>query len=190
MAAIDLADHRIGIKIVYFGPTLGGKTTNVRLLHQLLPRETTGNLRSIDNDGRTLFYDYLPVDLPPVGGYDIHFQVYTVAGERQREGVRATVLSGADGVVFVADSAPDRLAENRASLDELGRLLEKHGKIMGNLPVVLQYNKRDLVDALSVGTMDQELNGAGFPRVVSTAISGEGVEETFREVARRAVRAL
>jgi len=190
MAAIDLADHKLGVKIVYFGPTLGGKTTNVRLLHQLLPRSSTGKMRSIDNDGRTLFYDYLPIDLPPVGGYDIHFQVYTVAGERQREGVRANVLSGADGVVFVADSAPDRLAENRSSLEELGHLLERHGKIIGNLPVVLQYNKRDLLDALSVATLDQELNGAGFPRVESTAISGEGVEATFREIARRAVRSL
>jgi len=191
MALIDLSGREIHGKIVYYGPGLGGKTTNLRSLHGRLPDGRKGELRSIaTGDERTLFFDFLPLDLGRVGGFAVRFQLYTVAGQGRYERTRAAVLHGADGAVFVADAQAARLEDNRRSLRELRDNLAAQGKPLAGFPLVLQYNKMDLPDALPAAELDRHLNPTGLPRIEAAARHGTGVVETLRAICKLVARSL
>src|SRR3989441_6999515 len=157
MALINHRAREIHFKIVYYGPGLGGKTTNLKCLHERLPAERRGRLVSIATDHeRTLFFDFLPIDLGQVGGLTTRFHLYTVPGQTYYRLSRRAVLQGLDGVVFVADSHPAREAANRESLDDLNAQLETlefSPQQLARLPRIFQYNKRDLPVALPIGRM-------------------------------------
>ena len=185
MALIDVAGREIRAKIVYYGPGLGGKTTNLRYIYARIPAETKGELVSLAGaNGRTLFFDFLPLDLGRVLGFTIRFQLYTVAGQTPYERTRRTVLSGVDGAVFVADAQRERLADNVASLRELTENLADQGKGLPALPLVLQYNKMDLPNALAAQTLDDALNRHGVPRYEAVATLGTGVFDTLRAISK------
>ncbi len=191
MAFINLAAREIHGKIVYYGPGLGGKTTNLRFIHERIPAATRSDLVSIATETeRTLFFDFLPLDLGRVHGFSVRFHLYTVPGQNRYERTRMAVLSGADGVVFVADAQRERLSDNLASLRELDQNLARQGKPVSDHPLVMQYNKMDLPDALSVPELDRHLNTCAAPRFEATALRGAGVFETLRAICRLAANNL
>src|SRR5690349_23539445 len=151
MALINVATREIHCKIVYYGPGLSGKTTNLKYIHSTVPNQARGDLLSIDTETeRTLFFDFLPLDLGRVHGYQTRFHLYTVPGQVLYERTRVAVLNGADGVVFVADSQRTKLEENFQSIIELETNMRYLGKDLGNFPFVIQWNKRDMAGALPV----------------------------------------
>jgi signal recognition particle receptor subunit beta len=159
MALINVAAREIHCKIVYYGPGLGGKTTNLKYIHSMVPQQAKGELISIATETeRTLFFDFLPLDLGQVHGFNTRIHLFTVPGQVLYERTRVAVLNGADGVVFVADSQRHKLQEDVQSLQELARNVTIMGKKFNDFPVVLQYNKRDLENALPVDIMDRYLN--------------------------------
>ncbi len=185
MALINVAAREIHGKIVYYGPGLCGKTTNLQYIHGKIPAGTKGDLLSIATETeRTLFFDFLPLDLGKVHGFTIRFHLYTVPGQVLYERTRIAVLNGADGVVFVADADRNRLRDNIDSLKELAQNLTKQGKDFKHFPLVLQYNKIDLPTALSVPVLDRYLNPMKAPRYESVAVRGQGVFEALRGICR------
>ena len=185
MALIDVAAREIHGKIVYYGPGLGGKTTNLRYIHGKIPAGTKGALHSIATETeRTLFFDVLPLDLGKVHGFTIRFHLYTVPGQISYERTRIAVLNGADGVVFVADAAKDRLQDNLHSLEELAHNVSQQGKRFLDYPLVMQYNKMDLPNALPAPVLDRYLNTSRAPRFEAAAVEGVGVFETLRAVCK------
>lgn len=188
---MSLINHRareIHLKIVYYGPGLGGKTTNVKVLHQRLPGGNRGKLVTIATEQeRTLFFDFLPVDLGPVNGFTTRFHLYTVPGQIYYRRSRRAVLQGVDGIVFVADSQPDREQDNVESMEDMNQLLGHVGlgaAQLARLPRVIQYNKRDVRDAIPVERMRRLLNPGGLPEVEAVAIDGKGVGETMKIIAK------
>src|SRR5215211_1043508 len=170
MALIDIAGREIDAKIVYYGPALSGKTTNLRTIHARLPAEAKSELRSIATaDERTIFFDFLPLDLGEVGGFTVRFHLATVPGQPMYERTRRAVLNGVDGVVFVADAGRGRLVDNRRSWEELARNIAVQGKRLDALPLVLQYNKMDLPDVLPASELDHALDGVDAPRFEAVA---------------------
>ena len=191
MALINVAAREIHGKIVYYGPGLCGKTTNLQHIHMRIPQDTKGNLLSIATETeRTLFFDFLPLDLGKVHGFTIRFHLYTVPGQVLYERTRVAVLNGTDGVVFVADAQRDRLAENLQSLRELAQNLKNQGKRLTDFPLVMQYNKMDLPTALPVPVLDRYLNTIKAPRFEAAAIDGTGVFETLRAISKLVVNRL
>ena len=185
MALIDVAAREIRGKIVYYGPGLGGKTTNLHYIHGKVPAAAKGELRSIaDETERTLFFDFMPLDLGTVHDFAIRFSLYTVSGQARNERPRIAVLNGADGVVFVADSQRERLDDNLQSLRELAHNVSRQGKRFDDFPVVLQYNKMDLPNALPASELDRSLNTFGAPRFQAVAVTGDGVFETLRAICK------
>jgi signal recognition particle receptor subunit beta len=181
MALIDLPGRAIHLKLVYYGPERSGKTTNLRQIARVVPTADPARFRAIASpDERTIFADALPLDLGRVGGFHVTAELASVA----------IVLHGADGVVFVADASAPRLDENRRSLEELLAFAEVQGKRFPDFPLVLQYNKTDLPDALAPFELDRALNPLDLPRVAAVAVDGAGVVETLREACRRTARAL
>ncbi len=184
MALINHRAREIHFKIVYVGPGAGGKTTNLRALHDRLPPERRGRLLSISTDHeRTLFFDFLPIDLGPVNGFSTRFHLYTVPGQVYYRLSRRAVLQGLDGIVFVADSHPSR---ESANLDSLADTFE-HLKTMGltpaqlmRIPWVFQFNKRDLPGALPLARLHDALNPGGAVEFEAVAVKGTGVTETLR----------
>lgn len=191
MAAIDIRNHRIDTKIVYYGPAQSGKTTNLTNVHSRLPQESRGPMRSIDTvDERTLFFDLMPIQEIEVGGWSIRFHLYTVPGQRDYVRTRRAILGGADGIVFVADADPAKQDENQQSMDELHEHLEHYGKDSASMPIVLQVNKTDLPDARPVTEVSDPLNLHAWPVVQAMAIRGIGVSETLSTIARAVARTL
>jgi signal recognition particle receptor subunit beta len=185
MALINVAAREIHGKIVYYGPGLCGKTTNLQYIHKRIPQESKGNLLSIATETeRTLFFDFLPLDLGKIHGFTIRFHLYTVPGQVLYERTRVAVLNGADGVVFVADSNRDRLKDNLESLTELSQNIKAQGKRFSDYPLVLQYNKRDTPTALPVPILDTYLNSIKVPRFEAVAMDGAGVFETLRAICK------
>ncbi len=185
MALINVAAREIHGKIVYYGPGLGGKTTNLQYIHAQIPEATKGDLLSIATETeRTLFFDFLPLDLGKVHGFTIRFHLYTVPGQGLYERTRVAVLNGADGAVFVADARRDRLQDNLQSLRELAQNVSNQGKRFLDYPLVMQYNKMDLPDALPVPVLDRYLNTIRVPRFEAEAVNGVGVFETLRAVCK------
>lgn len=185
MALINVAAREIHGKIVYYGPGLCGKTTNLQYIHKRIPQEAKGNLLSIATETeRTLFFDFLPLDLGKIHGFTIRFHLYTVPGQVLYERTRVAVLNGADGVVFVADSSRERLKDNLESLQELSQNIKAQGKRFTDYPLVLQYNKRDVPTALPVPILDTYLNSIKVPRFEAVAMDGTGVFETLRAICK------
>jgi len=191
MVQINFSLKEVNCKIVYYGPGLSGKTTNLEVVHQKAPQTSVGDLTSIATEGdRTLFFDFLPLNLGQVAGMKTKFQIYTVPGQVYYNSTRKLVLQGADGVVFVADSKRGKMDENIESLKNLEENLKEHGLSFDTLPVVLQYNKRDLPEVYSVEELEQELNPSDFPHVEAVARSGEGVFPTLKKLAGMVLQSL
>ncbi len=183
MVHVNLAARTVTCKLVYFGPGLGGKTTNLEAIHERAPADRRGKLLSVATEGdRTLFFDCMPLDLGTIDGIETRFKIYTVPGQSYYAATRRLVLAGADGVVFVADSSKARLDENRLSLNELRTFSrEVLDKTLGSeLPLVLQWNKRDIADALPREILERELNVLGVPSVEAIACEGVGVLSTLK----------
>ena len=191
MALINVALREIHCKIVYYGPGLCGKTTNLKYIHSAVPDKAKGELLSIATETeRTLFFDFLPLDLGQVHGFQTRFHLYTVPGQILYERTRVAVLNGADGVVFVADSQRHKLKEDLESLQELARNVTSQGKRFLEFPLVMQYNKRDVPNALPVEVMDKYLNTIKVPRFEATAAKGTGVFETLRAISKLVISKL
>jgi len=196
MALINIAAREIHCKIVYYGPGLSGKTTNLKYIHSQVPKEAKGELLSIATETeRTLFFDFLPLDLGRVRGFQTRFHLYTVPGQVLYERTRVAVLNGADGVVFVADSQRNKLEENVRSLQELARNITRQGKRFAEFPVVLQYNKRDLPNALPVAVLDRYLryrtsDGNQVERFEAVASTGRGVFDTLKAISKLVISKL
>jgi signal recognition particle receptor subunit beta len=181
MAFINVATREINCKIVYYGPGFCGKTTNLQYIHARAPHAVRGDLLALATEGeRTLSFDFLPIELGQVHGFNIRFQLYTVPGQVVYERTRVAVLSGVDGVVFVADSSPEKLEENYQSLIELETNMQRMGKDLGNFPFVMQWNKRDVPGALPIETLERYLNRRHVQSFPAIAITGEGVLATLR----------
>jgi signal recognition particle receptor subunit beta len=184
MATFNLAKHEIDLKIVYYGPAMCGKTTNVTCIHNMLGPQERGKLVTLaTKDDRTLFFDFLSIERY-IRGYKIRFHLYTVPGQVQYALTRRAVLMGADGVVFVVDSQTSKLQENIDSFKDLRENLKSYRKSLSTLPLVMQYNKRDLPNIMPVEELDATLNTLGVPHFESNALSGMGVGETLNAICK------
>lgn len=194
MAFIDLGKKEIQAKIVYYGPGRGGKTTNLLLVHESMSKQVCGKMVTIDTKGdRTLFFDFLPLSLGKILNLSIRIQLYTVPGQVMYNTTRKLVLRGVDGVVFVADSLRIQRQKNIESLKNLEENLQDEGLDIRQIPLVLQYNKRDLassnVPLLTVEEMEEDLNAhLKVPTFQASAVKGVGVYETLREVSKLTVK--
>lgn len=188
MAFINRKNKIVQLKIVYYGPGRSGKTTNLEYIFKKYRQRIKSDIVSVSTHGdRTLFFDYMPFNLGKVSGYDMTIQLYTVPGQVKYESTRKLVLKGADGVVFVADSMEVRREKNRNSLKNLHDNLKSYNKSIFDIPLVLQYNKRDLssqgVALMDVATMDKELNGRlKVPFFESSATTGDMVIPTLKKI--------
>lgn len=194
MAFIDLAKKEIQVKIVYYGPARGGKTTNLQYLYKTMSKNVAGKMVTIDTKGdRTLFFDFLPLNIGKIKNLSIRIQLYTVPGQVIYNATRKLVLKGADGVVFVADSLRVQRQKNIESLQNLEENLSEYKISINECPLVFQYNKRDLARSnfplLSVEELEEDLN-ARFraPAFEASALTGFGVFETLREITKITVR--
>lgn len=191
MSIVNTRDKTITTKVVYYGTGLGGKTTSLKVVHGILDPERKVRLISLKTDEeRTLFFDFLPIDLGIVGGYRIKIQGFTVPGQVKYNLTRKYVLMGADCVVFVADSQASRLEENVESMINLGENLTANGLDVNTIPLVLQYNKRDVENPSSVEELDAKLNFRRVPVFQTSATAGTGVFDAFIEASRRMLDAV
>jgi signal recognition particle receptor subunit beta len=185
MAVYNYAGGEVNIKIVYYGAGLSGKTTNLEHIYSRMPKENKGKMVSMKTrTDRTLFFDFLPIEVGEIKGLKTRFLLYTVPGQVYYNATRKLVLKGVDALVFVADSASDRMAENKESLRNLEENLNDLGMSLKDIPWVIQYNKRDLPDIIDVETLEKELNEQKASSFAAVATTGEGVYETFEGVAR------
>ena len=191
MAVFNYLRKEIDAKIVYYGPAVSGKTTNLQYVHEHLKQEQRGKMVSLATDeDRTLFFDFLPIELESVRGFKTRFHLYTVPGQVYYGATRRAVLTGADGVIFVADSQADRLEDNRVSLKDLVGNLNYYGKKIETTPFIFQYNKRDLPDILSTEELNQKINRLNAPFFEAVAVSGKGVFETLTMACRLVLKAI
>jgi signal recognition particle receptor subunit beta len=185
MVVVSYSGREINAKIVYYGPGLSGKTTNLEKIYDSVPETNRGRMVSMKTQtDRTLFFDLLPLDLGELQGMKTRFLLYTVPGQVYYNATRKLVLKGVDALVFVADSSPDKLAENRESLSNLEQNLKAYGLDLKTVPWVLQFNKRDTPNAMPVSQMNQELNRHDVPTFEAQAANGQGVFETLRGVSK------
>ncbi len=185
MVSFNYQAKEVAIKIVYYGPGLCGKTTTLQYIYNTLPQESRGKMISLATEtDRTLFFDFLPIQLGKLKGLDTKIQLYTVPGQVFYNQTRKLVLKGVDGIVFVADSQKGMLEANKESLQNLMSNLESLGMNLKDIPHVFQYNKRDLPNLIDVETLNKELNVYNVPFFETSAITGEGVIETLREIVR------
>jgi len=185
MALFNYATRELSAKIVYYGPGLSGKTTNIEIVHKMLRPEQKGRLISLPTEtDRTLFFDFLPIELGQIKGFKVRFHLYTVPGQVFYNATRRLVLQGVDGVVFVADSQREMTNSNMESLKNLMDNLSSYGKKLEELPFVLQYNKRDLRNAAPVAELDTALNFLHVPTFEAVAPTGKGVTETLVGISR------
>ncbi len=183
---IDWHSQEIIFKIVYYGPGLGGKTTNLEFLHRHLDPEVRGDLVTLKTKNeRTLFFDFMELDLGRIKGKKPRFQLYTIPGQLIYQHSRRILMRGVDAVVFVADSQPSRQEDNLAALADLERKLISQAKTLAHFPWVLQYNKRDLPEAVSISSLQRSLNFLDVPYFAAVACRGQGVFETLKGVIMR-----
>ncbi len=188
---INREEKKIVIKIVYYGPALSGKTTNLMQLHDLLSPSETGDLMSLDTKGdRTLFFDLLPMVISTDNGFRIKLKIFTVPGQVAHDATRKAVLSRADGVVFVADSQKDQAINNLESFENLEKNAARVGLDFENLPLLIQFNKRDLEDIDDEETILNKWTPTGIPVVFAKAIYGQGVFESFYRIMRDTCKTL
>ena len=186
MSFINFAAREINCKIVYYGAGLGGKTTNLQYIFDKTNEKQKGKMISLATEtDRTLFFDFLPLDLGTVRGFKTRFHLYTVPGQVFYDASRKLILRGVDGVVFVADSQEERMDANVEAIDNLADNLKEHGYDFGKIPYVLQLNKRDMPTALPVEDLKKQLVRRGEPTFEAVAPVGTGVFKTLKEVARQ-----
>jgi mutual gliding-motility protein MglA len=193
VSLVNYATREITCKIVYYGPGRSGKTTNLHYVYGQVPDERKGRMVSLATQtDRTLFFDFLPLDLGTISGFTTRLQLYTVPGQVYYQATRKLVLQGADGVVFVADSQARQLDENIESLQDLHANLGNQGMDPRTVPLVLQYNKQDLPRdmIMSVDDLDEALNFRGVSRFAADALHGVGVFETLRGIAELVLKRL
>jgi hypothetical protein len=190
VAQVDFQECQLTLKLVYYGPPLSGKTTNLQYIHSQVEEQNRGRLMTLDTrDDRTLFFDLLPIFFR-MSKLSFRVKVYTVPGQPLHEATRRVVLRGADGVAFIADSARDQISANNDSFDDLIRNLEAVGLSPDQLPIVVQYNKRDLPDAISDAELDAIAAANREPVFRASAITGDGVFQTFLGLLERTWEAL
>jgi signal recognition particle receptor subunit beta len=191
LSFINFAAREINCKIVYYGAGLGGKTTNLQVIYQKTADQQKGKMISLATETeRTLFFDFLPLDLGNVRGFKTRIHLYTVPGQVFYDASRKLILRGVDGIVFVADSQEQRMDANVEALDNLMSNLKEHGYDFNKIPYVLQLNKRDLPNILSVDLLATELRKKNEAIVEAVAFQGVGVFETLKEIAKQVLTEL
>ncbi len=191
MAFLNRSTGELHCKIVYYGPGFGGKTTNLEYVYERVGARCDSTMTRLKTEGdRTLFFDLLPLDLGAVLGYRTRLHLYTVPGQPRYNASRKIILQGADGIVFVADSHPDQLFWNRVSMENLHQNLLLDSRALDSVPLVLQYNKRDVRNAVPIDRLERLLNGGRWPTFEATATRGSGVLETLKEVIAAVVNEL
>ncbi|MGH7471349.1 MAG: GTP-binding protein [Longimicrobiales bacterium] len=191
MSLVNYSTREITCKIVYYGPGRCGKTSNLQYIHSFIPEDRRGAMVSLATEtDRTLFFDFLPLDLGSISGFRTRIQLYTVPGQVYYNATRKLVLRGADGVVFVADSQNDQLEENIDSLRNLHENLLDENVDMRAFPMVLQYNKRDLPDVAQVEALEDLLNFKSVPSYPAAAIAGDGVFVTLKSISQLVLQSL
>jgi len=191
MTFINYASREINCKIVYYGPGLCGKTTNLQHIYDSTSPQAKGKLISLATEtDRTLFFDFMPLELGTVRGFKTRFHLYTVPGQVYYDASRKLILKGVDGVVFVADSQEERIDANIESLENLQENLAAQGYDLATIPYVLQLNKRDLPNVIPVDELSAELQVKGEPVFEAVAATGEGVFDTLKAVAKQVLTEL
>ena len=191
MSMINYASREINCKIVYYGTGLGGKTTNLEYIYSKVNPDTKGKMISLATETeRTLFFDFLPIDLGEVRGFKTRFHLYTVPGQVYYNASRRLILKGVDGLVFVADSQASRAEANIESMHNLYENLETYGYDLESIPFAIQYNKRDMPNVLAPEELRAQINPMGVPDFEGVAIDGSGVFETLSCVSRLVVETL
>ena len=185
MALVNYAAREINCKIVYYGTGLGGKTTNLKYIHSQLAPTTRGELISLATETeRTLFFDFLPLDLGSVQGFKTRFSLYTVPGQVEYNACRELILNGVDGIIFVGDSDVMRAKDNVESLQNMVENLAEYGLTLDSIPWVLQYNKRDLANAMPIERLEKDMNIRGVPSFEAVASEGLGVFATLKAISK------
>jgi signal recognition particle receptor subunit beta len=191
MSMINYASREINCKIVYYGPGLCGKTTNLEYVYEKVSPNTRGKLISLATETeRTLFFDFLPVDLGAIRGFKTRFHLYTVPGQVYYNASRKLILKGVDGVVFVADSQVERLDANIESMHNLYENLAEYGLDLREIPFIIQYNKRDLPNTSSLQELEAQLNPNKVPHFEAVATRGIGVFDTLKAVSKLVIKSL
>ena len=191
MSLVNYSTREITCKIVYYGAGRSGKTSNLQYIHAFVPEERRGAMVSLATEtDRTLFFDFLPLDLGTISGFRTRLQLYTVPGQVYYGATRRLVLRGADGVVFVVDSQPERFDENLESFRSLHEHLLEEGQDPNDVPLVIQYNKRDLPGVLAVNELEDVFNFRALPSFSAVAVDGEGVFPTLKSVSSLVLQSL
>lgn len=191
MVSINYAFREVSCKIVYYGPGLSGKTTNLQYVHKKVPTQVRGELISLATDtDRTLFFDFLPLNLGAVQGFSTKFQLYTVPGQVFYNATRKLVLRGVDGLVFVADCQLSKMEENKESLNNLMENLKTYGYQLEEIPFIIQYNKRDLPELASIEQLQEALNHWNVPYYEAVAVNGIGVFDTLKGICKMVIENL
>jgi len=191
MSFINKNAKEIHCKLVYYGPSLGGKTTNIQWIYQKTAQDQKSKLIALNtNNERTLFFDFLPMFLGDINGYKVRFHLYTVPGQVVYDASRKLILKGLDGIIFVADSQKERMEENIESFKNLKTNLRQQGYDIEKVPLVIQYNKRDLESAVPVQELRLAPNEYNSPDFEAVASQGEGVMETFKTISKKIVSIL
>lgn len=185
MSFVNYVTKEVNCKIVYYGPGLGGKTTNIQYVYQKTSGENRGNMIALNTENeRTLFFDFLPLELGEIRGFKTRFHLYTVPGQVFYEASRKLILRGVDGIVFVADSQVEKMEANLESLKSLEKNLIEQGYDIEKMPIVMQWNKRDLPNVTSVKDLAKALNKWKSPEFEAVAVKGEGVFDTLKMISK------
>lgn len=191
MSFINHNAKEIHCKIVYYGPSLGGKTTNIQWVYQSLAQDQRSKLVALNTEiERTLFFDFLPLEVGEIRGFQTRFHLYTVPGQVIYDASRKLILKGLDGVIFVVDSQEDRLEENIESMKNLEKNLQQQGYSIKEIPLVIQYNKRDLPNTLPIKELRKHLNLHNAPEIEAAAFEGKGVLDSFKLVSKNIIQIL
>ena len=185
MSFVNYQTKEVNCKIVFYGPGMGGKTTNIQYVYKKTAGDARGDMISLSTENeRTLFFDFLPLDLGEIRGFKTRFHLYTVPGQVFYEASRKLILRGVDGIVFVADSQVERMEANIESLQGMEKNLIEQGYDIDQLPIVMQWNKRDLPNVVSIEELESKLNKKNLPSFESVAIDGKGVFETLKSISK------
>jgi len=191
MSFINYAAKEINCKIVYYGPGLGGKTTNLQYIYNTTQENQKGKMISLTGDTeRTLFFDFLPLNIGEIRGFKTRFHLYTVPGQHFYDASRKLVLKGVDGIVFVADSQVEKMEDNLTSLKSLDLNLKEQGYDLHHIPFVFQFNKRDADNPVPLRVLHEQLNHFGAEEIEARAITGEGVFDTLKAISKQVLRSL
>lgn len=191
MSFINYASKEINCKIVYYGPGLGGKTTNLQYIYNSTQESQKGKMISLTGDTeRTLFFDFLPLNIGEIRGFKTRFHLYTVPGQHFYDASRKLVLKGVDGIVFVADSQVEKMEENLTSLKSLDLNLKEQGYDLHHIPFVFQFNKRDTENPIPVRVLHEQLNSFGAEEIEASALKGVGVFDTLKAISKQVLRSI